>query len=333
MSWIYGIFNTQLQCDFPLPDLPEVTSAEGDCEITIHLFEPGQLETDGFEMAFEWHDYDGIVICWCERRDDDYLFVFPGRTKFLITTGGEISCLMHADSEMQILRHLLLNQIIPRYLATKGHLVLHASAVILENGHSVAFLGNSGYGKSTLVSSFHRNGAWLIDDDCILLEPSGSGVKAIGGFPGIRLFPDSVNAVFNEGAGFTHYTPYSDKQQMMLRSDSESGSMVPRELDALFLLFDPSHEDLGDEVLIEPASGSKAMLATIFSAFSLDPSDRTLITRDFVNIGQTISDHLNVFSLRYPRDHDRLPEVRKAVSDWVEGGTRTKSGLAMGSSK
>jgi len=42
---------------------------------------------------------------------------------------------------------------------------------LLENSRSVAFLGNSGFGKSTLASSFHRNGVYLIDDDCILLNP------------------------------------------------------------------------------------------------------------------------------------------------------------------
>lgn len=313
----YRIYNIQFQCDFPLPELLQVTTRDDDCAISVHLLAPVQFDSRGFEMAFEWPNHEGIVVCWCERRDDDYLFVFPGHAKFLLTMDGEISCILHVDSDMQMLRHLLLNQIIPRYLATRGYLVLHASAVVLENGYTVAFLGNSGFGKSTLASSFHRNGAQLIDDDSILLEPCETGVTAIGGYPGIRLFPDSVNAVFNDGAGFTHYSPYTDKQQLLLQTDSANGLSVSGELDALFLLFDPSHEDLRDEVFIEPVSGSAAMMAAIHSAFSLDPSDRRIITRNFYDIGQIISDRLNVFSLHYPREHDRLHEVRKVVSDWV----------------
>ena len=313
----YRIYNIQFKCDFPLPELLQVTTPDDDCAISVHLLTPVQFDSRGFEMAFEWSNYEGVVVCWCERRDDDYLFVFPGHAKFLLAIDGEISCILHVDSDMQMLRHLLLNQVIPRYLATSGHLVLHAGAVVLKSGHTVAFLGNSGFGKSTLVSSFHRNGAQLIDDDSILLEPCETGVTAIGGYPGIRLFPDSVNAVFDDRAGFTHYSPYTDKQQLLLQSDSESGLSVSGELDALFLLFDPSHKDLRDEVFIEPVSGSTAMMAAIHSTFSLDPSDRLMMTRNFNNIGQLISDRLSAFSLHFPRDHDRLPEVRRAVYEWV----------------
>jgi hypothetical protein len=319
LGGVYRIYNIPFQSDFPLPELSPLTTAANDYPISVHLLNEDQFDSHGFELAFEWANYDGVVVCWCERRADDYLLVFPGNASFLVTMDGEISCLLHAGSDMQMLRHLLLNQVIPRYLATSGHLVLHASAVTLESGHTVAFLGSSGFGKSTLASSFHRHGAQLIDDDTILLELGEQQVTAIGGFPGIRLFPDSVRAVFDEGAGFTHYTPYTDKQQLLLQDDSESSLIEPHKLDALFLLFDPSHEELGDDVLIEPVSGSNAMMAMIQSAFSLDPSDRKTITRNFRNIGQTISECLDVFSLRYPRDHDRLPEVREAVTGWLRG--------------
>jgi len=213
---------------------------------------------------------------------------------------------------MQMLRHLLLNQIIPRYLATTGRLVLHASAVTLENGKSVAFLGNSGFGKSTLVSSFHRQGARLINDDCILLECGEKGVTAIGGLVGIRLFPDSVTAVFNESAGFTNYTPYTDKQQLILKNQVGEEQSEPCVLDAMFLLNDPRDEPV-ETVSIEPVSGPEAMMAMIYSAFSLDPSDRKMIVGNFRNVGQAISEKLEFYSLQYPRVHDRLHEVRSAV--------------------
>ena len=218
---------------------------------------------------------------------------------------------------MQMLQHLLLNQIIPRYLATTGRLILHASAVTLEIGKSIAFLGNSGFGKSTLVSSFHRNGAQLINDDCILLECSEKGVTAIGGLVGIRLFPDSVDAVFSEATGFTNYTPYTNKQQLILKGQAGDKPPVPCVLDAMFLLNDPKVES-GDSIDIGPVSGSEAMIAMIYSAFSLDPSDRKMIVNNFQNIGQAISERLRLYRLQYPRVHERLAEVRAAVIECVE---------------
>jgi hypothetical protein len=46
-----------------------------------------------------------------------------------------------------------------------------------------------------------------------------------------------------------------------------------------------------------------------------------MITSNFRNIGQTIGGRVGVFSLRYPRDHGRLPELRAAVMECVGSGT------------
>ena len=134
---------------------------------------------------------------------------------------------------------------------------------------------------------------------------------------GIRLFPDSVNAVFDEAAGFTNYTPYTDKQQLFLKSEAGAKQPEPCALDALFLLNDPklepADEEMVDMVCIEPVSGSEAMMAMIYSAFSLDPSDKKMIAGNFHNVGQAIDGQLGLYSLQYPRIHERLPEVRAAV--------------------
>ena len=316
MTDLYRIFDINLSCDFPVPELPR-SSGEGHVlSVALGAGDPSQFATQGFETSYEWRGYDGRVVCWCERADDEYLYVFPHNATFHVSPGGLISCFLHEESSMQMLRHLLLNQIIPRYLATTGRLVLHASAVTLNNGKSVAFLGKAGFGKSTLVSSFHRHGACLINDDSILLERRESGVTAIGGLVGIRLFPDSVNAVFTEAAGFTNYTPYTDKQQLFLQNQAGENAPEPCLLDAMFLLNDPK-EASDDTLHIEPVSGSEAMMAMISSAFSLDPSDTKMIVNNFVNVGQAITGSLGLYSLRYPRVHDRLAEVRAAVAGCV----------------
>jgi hypothetical protein len=321
MAGLYRIFDLTFQCGFPLPELSK--SFASDASLSVRLGEPDVFDSSGFETAFEWRDHADRLICWCERRGDEYLYVYPQYARFHVTSDGRIDCLLHTDSDMHMLRHLLLNQVIPRYLASTGHLVLHASAVTLETGQTVAFLGNSGFGKSTLASSFHRNGARLINDDCILMHPRKDGVSAIGSFAGIRLFPDSVHAVFDEVGGFTRYTPYTDKQQLVLKG--EAGTSLPDSacLDAIFLLDDPAEIEQGESVQIEPASGTEAMMAMIYCAFSLDPSDKQVIVSNFRNIGQAIGKQLGVYRLRYPRVHERLPEVRAAVMECDFTSSRT----------
>ncbi len=145
-----------------------------------------------------------------------------------------------------------------------------------------------------------------------MLEYRENGVYAIGGLVGIRLFPDSVNAVFDEASGFTNYTPYTDKQQLFLKSETGGESPQPCVLDAMFLLNNP-REEPADSVSIEPVSGSQAMMAMIYSAFSLDPSDKKMIVNNFHNVGQAVGENLGLFSLKYPRVHERLAKVRAAV--------------------
>jgi hypothetical protein len=213
-----------------LPGLQAGIKGQHTFAVTTAEFE--RFDTMGFEQSFIWFNAAGRQVCWCERRAEEYLFCFPGHLEFHVSAEAVITCLLKQDTIMQTLLHLLLNQIIPRYLATSGHLVLHASAVTLPGGQTVAFLGNSGCGKSTLASSFHRHGAELIDDDCVMLNRGKNGVTVIGGFPGIRLFPDSLNAVFSETAGFTSYTPYTDKE--ILNGIFEALSSIGERLPIVF---------------------------------------------------------------------------------------------------
>jgi hypothetical protein len=83
------------------------------------------------------------------------------------------------------------------------------------------------------------------------------------------------------------------------------------------LLNDPDEASIED-VCIKPVSGSEAMIAMIHSAFSLDPTDRTMIVGNFRNVGQAIGEQVGIYSLQYPREHNRLADVRAAVIKSLE---------------
>ncbi len=213
-----------------------------------------------------------------------------------------------------MMRHLLINQIIPRYLASQGSLIIHAGAASLENGSSVAFMGRSGSGKSTLASGFHQSGAELISDDCILLQPLEHEVKVIGGLSGIRLLPDSKNALFSESSGFTRYSPFSEKQQLLLSSNAALDKPQPYSLDALYIL---DHSRDFETINIQQLPPSIAIMALIQCAFSLDPSDHETTGRNFHSIGLAMCENLDVFNLTYPRKHELLSNVVEAISTHV----------------
>ncbi len=70
-------------------------------------------------------------------------------------------------------------------LALRGKTVLHASAVALGET-AIAFVGQSGRGKSTVAALMCNDGARLITDDVLVIEP-GEVPSCVGGAPELRL--------------------------------------------------------------------------------------------------------------------------------------------------
>src|SRR6185369_1913510 len=76
----------------------------------------------------------------------------------------------------------------------RGHLVLHASAVVIDNA-AVVFLGAKGYGKSTLAAHLQVRGHQLISDDIVPVNFIEDRALTTPGYPRIKLFEDSIMAV------------------------------------------------------------------------------------------------------------------------------------------
>jgi hypothetical protein len=79
-------------------------------------------------------------------------------------------------------------------LVQRGTLALHASAV--SDGESaVAFLGHSGYGKSTLAAAFREAGYGWITDDVLAITPADPHPYVTSSFPNGKLLPDTAAAL------------------------------------------------------------------------------------------------------------------------------------------
>jgi hypothetical protein len=62
----------------------------------------------------------------------------------------------------------------------------------------VAFLGESGRGKSTLAASFATEGTRFLTDDGLLLEWVGGHCMIVPSHPSIRLWEDSQEALISD---------------------------------------------------------------------------------------------------------------------------------------
>jgi hypothetical protein len=317
VSDTYLLFDTPIHSKMPLPELPRLPDYQGETPaVTIRQMAPGQANTGDFHTCHEWRTQQGRLVCRCLRRDTDYLLSFPQQADFHIEAGGTINCMPAPGVAQGLLRHLLLNQVLPRYLAHTGEQLLHASAVTLGNGTTVAFLGESGFGKSTLASYCHLNGARFIDDDCILLRSGEAGLRITGGVPTLRLYPDSLRALGHNPAGFAPYAQdRTDKQQMSLAGQQAHGE-TPLILQALFLLGAPGEVPAEGAVTITPAGGQVALMSLVRGAFNLNPADKNTLRQMFQRRAKILADGLPVYHLNYPRAHRALPQVLQALMNW-----------------
>jgi len=87
----------------------------------------------------------------------------------------ESVCFPDPAADPGLLPVIISGTMISVVLALGGHLVLHASAVDI-GGVALAFVGQSGMGKSTLATIMCVAGARLITDDVLRVEPASPPV-------------------------------------------------------------------------------------------------------------------------------------------------------------
>lgn len=306
---MYRLFDGAVACDFPLPEIPAMQRAEPNMQIVLGH---GSVDEVGFDRFHAWRETDGELILSCARQSvvgqsSRHLLRFPELADFLVS-GSTITCHPHPGCHEDTLRHLVLDQVIPRVWAHYGHLVLHASAVQLADGRVIAFLGESGWGKSTLAAALQARGSRLLSDDSISLRGSGEGVRLIPSYTGLRLNEDSITTLGMEEQGWTTVSHYADKRRQVPVTDE---GYEPLWLDTLYIMAEPGK---AQALSIKVLAGAELIATLIKRSFLLDINDRHCATRQMREAGAVLRVMPNIFSLDYPRDYQQLPNLCDVLS-------------------
>jgi len=136
-----------------IPELAQSNRDKGWFSFTLESVQP---QSRDFSHTNYWQSPSGEVVLAYGRQDSYHWLRFPGFADFCISANArEISCHPLPGIPSETLRHLLLDQVLPRCLAHQGKIMVYASAVQFEQG-LLLFIGDSGAGKSTLAGNFHR---------------------------------------------------------------------------------------------------------------------------------------------------------------------------------
>lgn len=170
----YRAYGLDICSELPLPG---TFSRDGGCDLSIRL---------------------GAVPC-DHGNSDDFVDVTPQEVCFfwkpmgtiLVRNGKEIVVEPAANSNQQLIRHFILTAGIAMIFHQRGVYVLHASAVSIH-GNCVAFVGESGWGKSTTAAYFKKTKHRLIVDDVLPVFVESGTPVVFPGFAYNRVRPDAA---------------------------------------------------------------------------------------------------------------------------------------------
>ena len=261
----------------------------------------------------------------------DYVRWF-GLFEFLVSTDGRrIYGRSLGNGPFEAFQMYLLGSILAFSLLKLGLDPLHASAVVVD-GKAVGFLGNTGYGKSSLTGAFVQAGYPLLTDDVLVTRESGREVMAYSGPARIKLYPEVAQALLGAEANGVAMHPLTRKQIIPLPAGAVFADGVP--LQVLYALPLPEagpgpgprkkHSDSSApsvlnenaEVSIRTLRPQEAFIQLVASAFNDVVLGKRRLERHFDLITRLAS-RIPVKQLSYPRVFDALPAVRQSILDDV----------------
>ena len=158
--------------------LPELTAGEAAADVHVSL---GRVARPPSEVA------NGYFHATAREAR---LF-WEGVGTFLVRGGRKIVVDPAPAVEERVLRLFILGPALAMLLHQRGLLVLHASAVAID-GTAVAFLGGSGWGKSTTAAALHARGHGIVADDVTAVRLDTGRPTVSHGFPQLKLWPEAV---------------------------------------------------------------------------------------------------------------------------------------------
>ena len=259
----------------------------------------------------EWVFPDGTAWTQFYRTEGGYLLRFPELADFLVSRGGRtVRGWPVPGVTEQSVQHLYLNQVLPLALSKQGKLVFHASAIEIGDA-AVAFMGESGRGKSTLAASFATTGSRFLTDDGLLVENVESEWRILPSHPSIRLWEDSQNALIAAGAQTAPPVSYTSKARF-LAGDDIVFCDEPRRLQRVYFLGTGTTPELRFERL-QPG---EALIELVKNSFLLDIEEREMLAAHFDVLSRMVSRPI-YYRLDYPRRFEDLAQIRRAIVDHI----------------
>ena len=292
--YYYSLHQRVVACDCELPLLSSAP-ATSEPDMIMRLAEVRTAPPD----AKPWFRNESIVIDRTEAGD--VLIRFADQTQFLVSANGRVIELLshpahYTGGDIAIYALGIVTAIA---LHLQRAVLLHASAVVLA-GKAVLFAGPSGSGKSTIAAILHREGYTVLADDVTEID----GDLARPSLPAIRLWPDTLDALYGSSTAFPDRAPSWDKKVI---SGGDAGPARPV---GAVLFIDPALRDEGPRLQrLEARAGWEQLLSCVFTVRLPDNSMAPVIFDTTASLANSVP----MYMFTPP-----LLESSKELGAWLE---------------
>jgi hypothetical protein len=306
MIYRYGVYGISLRSQIPLSlPAPEDSSLQ---EIELRIG-----SSSLFSKALQGATLRPDPAAWYQHAhlpDGSTYVRWEGLFEFLVSADGRrITCGWSGSASQESFQVYALGQALSFALVKRGFEPLHATSVVI-NGSAVAFLGSSGFGKSSLAASFLEAGYQLLTDDLLLLRKNGENFHGYPGPPRIKLFPSVARAFLEANLGGVPMNNGTTKLVIPLFEKQVCRAATP--LKAICVLASSRRVSGKRLVGLVPLPPKEAFVELLRGTYNRRLTDPDRLQRQFAAVTQLVA-KVRVFMLSYPRVLRRLPEVREVV--------------------
>lgn len=289
---IHGAYGIVVDCEFILP-LPEQPDHPPDLRINH-----GTVDASGVHFA-PVQGVDDEEEVWIEMGWHGERTVLRFSDLMAEMVDHDITVDPIGSDDPHYVAHIVLDHIVPRWLALRGDVVLHAGAVVSPSGQAVALIGDPRQGKSSMTTALGQLGWRVLGDDACRLVRQRDGWHAYPSYPGTRLLSDSRRMLVPDVAS-TPMTDGADKHRVLpdvpLATSPARLAMVV---------------ELGDDnaaLSMHPLSYSQATASLTRHSFFLAARQSEVAPRAFM-LSSSLAADVPCVRLEFPRRWDVYPEV------------------------
>ncbi|MGD1912324.1 MAG: serine/threonine protein kinase [Rivularia sp. (in: cyanobacteria)] len=228
----YRIYGLTIQTNQALPGLIPASS-DGTVDVWVDLMGESQPPSAEVEAVSS-----GLNLLSKENGNYFHLwFRGDGQLDFEINSQGDRIWASWTRSVLEEVSGLLLGQVLGCTLRLRGTLCLHACVVKIAQ-HAIAIVGETGAGKSTTAAALAKRGHSILSDDIAVLNYSARDWLVEPGYPRLRLWPKSINALYGSEIGLERIFSFSEKRFVDLTHNSSKRQFhrEPLPLAAIYIL-------------------------------------------------------------------------------------------------